>query len=1006
MNAVSPGAGYVFGRFAVEVETRRLLVDGVPTRISARAFDLLLALISCRGRMVEKDELLQLVWPGMVVEESNIYVHISTLRKLLGPQIIVTTPGRGYCFAGVLEGPPGSPYGPAAAAEAPSAGPAADGSSQRGQPISLHLLRPPRLVGRESALRQMRTAWQLRHVFLVEGEAGLGKSRVLDDFIQANWAICRGGARPGDDAVPYSSAARLFASMFERFRPKLVNLEARDCARLVPALADRGPAPALVTDADRLRFHASLQALVSACQRAGAAAIVFDDLQFADPASIGLLGMLLDAPSIRSTLRFGLALRRGESTVEGAALIERLDAAGHLARIALEPLDAGQIEDLVSGLELDGLDAGAWGERLAQQVGGNPAFLLESLKTLLAEGHADALPAELPIPSTVRGAVERRLHYLGTEALSLAQLAAVAGTDFSVPIAARILGRTPLGLSPELAQLERMQILRGTSFAHDIVRDAVNRSVPDAIREYLHRALATAMQADEAPPGRVAIHWAGAHCWERAGVYWRAAADHAAQASQLADQARFLDQAADCFARAGQRREQFEAVLAMAGIEMQPDYASRVPAYIERLRALQIDERERMEVDIVAAGLAILRGHYDECESLSRSAVQSARRFELAPREVAAGGLLAYALVYLGRPDEALAELDAVDGRVAALTDAGQRAAHFEKRALVLSACGRMRLAIAATERVVQIGQESRNLALTCEGEFKAGVLHAWHGNAARAVRAFEEAIALRQRLGSRGGIAAKYECQLGASLRDLGRYREALAQLDYACQELDDARLPGWAIKARADLAETYLSLGLPQRALHVFGNIPEGLARPETAARLVVRARIEREALADGAQCARRTLAAAAELLPASAALRSSLPVAIEQARDLDAPARAARLDALGHGAYEAELIGLALYAAALATSARSDAGDAAGAAQSALRALPWLEDFEPAAVPRRWVLEAFAQALLPADPAQAAQLRDAAAAWERRIGAQHVPDEFLGLFLERLRRPDPLR
>lgn len=1004
MNAVSPGASYVFGRYTVEVETRRLLIDGVPARISTRAFDLLLALIGCRGRMVQKDELLELVWPGTVVEESNIYVQISTLRKLLGPEIIVSAPGRGYSFAGVLEGATGSPHGPPAQHDAPADAAIGAEAAQRGQPISLHLLRPPRLVGRESALRQMRTAWQLRHVILVEGEAGLGKSRVLDDFIQANWAICRGGARPGDDAVPYSSAARLFATLYERYRPKLVNLEARDCARLVPALADRGPLPALVTDGDRLRFHASVRALVTACLRGGAAALVFDDLQFADPASIGLLGMLLDEPSIRAELRFALALRRGEATAEGAALIERLDAAGQLARIALDPLDAAQIGELVGGLDLDGLDAHAWSERLARHVGGNPAFLLESLKTLLAEGHGDALPAELPIPSTVRGAVERRLHYLGAEALALAQLAAVAGTDFSVPIAARILARTPLALSPELAELERMQILRGTAFAHDIVRDAVNRSVPEAIREYLHRALAGAMQADEAPPGRIAVHWAGAHCWDRAGVHWRAAADQAAQSSQLADQARFLGQAAECFERAGQRREQFEAVLAMAGIEMQPEYASRVPHYIERLRALQLDERERMEVDLVAANLAILRGHYDECEGLARAALQSARRFELAPREVAAAGLLAYALVYLGRPGEALAEFDALGGRAAAITDPGQRAIHFEKRALVLSACGKMRLAIAASEHVVQIGRESRSLALSCEGEFKTGVLHTWHGNAARAVRAFEESIALRRRLGGGGGIAAKFECQLGASLRDLGRYREALVQLELACRELDDATLPGWAIKARADLAETCLLLGLPQRALQVLGAIPDGLAPPETAARLVTRARIEREALPDGIARAHRTLADAAALLPAGAALRNRLPVLIEQARELPGPERATRLAALLQDALEAELIGLALYAAALACAA-PDPALARGAQHVARQVLPWLEDYEPVAVPRSWMLGALAAALESGDAALAGSLRTQAADWERRTSEQHVPEEFLGPFLQRLRKPHPL-
>ncbi len=88
-----------FGRFVIQPERRQLLVDGQPAKIGARAFDILMALVERRHRIATKDELLDLVWLGTAIEESNLAVHIAALRKLLGAGAIVTIPGRGYQFA-------------------------------------------------------------------------------------------------------------------------------------------------------------------------------------------------------------------------------------------------------------------------------------------------------------------------------------------------------------------------------------------------------------------------------------------------------------------------------------------------------------------------------------------------------------------------------------------------------------------------------------------------------------------------------------------------------------------------------------------------------------------------------------------------------------------------------------------------------------------------------------------------------------------------------------------
>ncbi|HSK63138.1 MAG TPA: transcriptional regulator, partial [Pyrinomonadaceae bacterium] len=94
---------YEFGPFRLDSLKRRLTRDGELVRLTPKAFDLLLVLVEERGRTVEKDELLEKVWPGVVVEENNLNQNITVLRKSLGDsrqdsQYIATVPGIGYRF--------------------------------------------------------------------------------------------------------------------------------------------------------------------------------------------------------------------------------------------------------------------------------------------------------------------------------------------------------------------------------------------------------------------------------------------------------------------------------------------------------------------------------------------------------------------------------------------------------------------------------------------------------------------------------------------------------------------------------------------------------------------------------------------------------------------------------------------------------------------------------------------------------------------------------------------
>ena len=98
MASPGPPERYRFGPFELQPDKRQLLKDGAMISLRPRAFDLLVALVDRAGHLVTKDELLDRVWPKMVVEEAALHVQVSALRKVLGAAAITTVSGRGYQF--------------------------------------------------------------------------------------------------------------------------------------------------------------------------------------------------------------------------------------------------------------------------------------------------------------------------------------------------------------------------------------------------------------------------------------------------------------------------------------------------------------------------------------------------------------------------------------------------------------------------------------------------------------------------------------------------------------------------------------------------------------------------------------------------------------------------------------------------------------------------------------------------------------------------------------------
>src|ERR1700730_7285583 len=159
MGSPAPPQPYRFGSFELQPDQRRLLKDGATILLRPRAFDLLAALVDRAGRLVTKDELLDQVWPKMVVEEAALHVQVSALRKVLGADAITTVSGRGYQFTlPVTKG---------------------DGEANRGS-RSKHNL-PYQLtsfVGREQEIAQLQELVTANRLVTLTGAGGAGKTRL------------------------------------------------------------------------------------------------------------------------------------------------------------------------------------------------------------------------------------------------------------------------------------------------------------------------------------------------------------------------------------------------------------------------------------------------------------------------------------------------------------------------------------------------------------------------------------------------------------------------------------------------------------------------------------------------------------------------------------------------------------------------------------------------------------------------------------------------------------
>jgi DNA-binding SARP family transcriptional activator len=364
--------------------------------------------------------------------------------------------------------------------------------------VPASLLRPPRLVGRSAELAALSRIWLERRTFALVGEAGIGKTRLLQAFAAAQQGVVTVRAQPGDAGTAGALLARLERTVIaER------SLELADAPRagLAPLLREPGPAADGGGEPRRAGLEGALEATLAAALQAGLRAIIFDDLHLADASSTqALLGLI--ASETGSRLDWGWSLRPEGAGRAAADLCAALEESRRLVPLALGPLDVGQMAELVESLALPQLDAGRLAAALLRHGGGNPLFALETLKELLLSG-ASGDGATLPLPASVGALISRRLGQLSMAARRLVQAAALIGPSLSAELIAAVLDLHPLELAEPWRELESAHIILAGAFAHELMFAAARASVPEPIALLLQRRIAERLPAQPAAPVRV-----------------------------------------------------------------------------------------------------------------------------------------------------------------------------------------------------------------------------------------------------------------------------------------------------------------------------------------------------------------------------------------------------------------------------------------------------------------------------------------------------------------------
>ena len=724
-----------------------------------------------------------------------------------------------------------------------------------------------RFVGRETEIETLAQALALAtaghgQVVATVGEAGVGKSRLLYEFVHSHrtqgWLVLEAASVSYGKATPYFPVVDLlkrYVHVEDGDDPRIVRAKVTGhLLTLDEALQETIPAllallDALPADSPFLRLdpaqrrQRTLTALKHVLLRESQVQpllLVFEDLHWIDAETQALLDSLVDSlPTAQLLL---LVNYRPEYQ----------HAWGHktyYTPLRLDPLPPASAEALLQSLLGDDSSLAPLMPLLIERTEGNPFFLEESVRTLVETGVLAGEPGayhlakpldSLQVPATVQAVLGARIDRLPAEEKRLLQTAAVIGTEVPLPLLQDIAELPEVALYRGLAHLRAAEFLYETrlfpeheyTFKHALTHEVAYSSLLQERRRALHTRIVEALEAlagDRMAEQveRLAHHALRGEAWDKALVYCRQAGERTMARSAYREAVGYFEQALRALQHLPEtldtRRQAIDLRLSLRSAFLPSGDSGRILAYLREAEALAVAIDDHRRLGHISGFLSV---HFRNMGAYEQSIAAAERSLALA---TAGGDTVGQALanLYLGAAHWAQGDyqwaIDCLRQTTTALQGEQRHARLGQANVPSVQSLAFLAICHAELGRFAEgrtLGEEGLQLAETVAhpsslmwASYGIGLLFLCQGGLYKALPLLESAIGICQEADLRLFIP-RMAAAVGAAYTLAGRVAEAIALLTRAMEQTTSSDMAGFQALCRLPLGEAHLLAGRLEEA------------------------------------------------------------------------------------------------------------------------------------------------------------------------------------------------